>query len=228
MKSIPMMIESGCAALAACVVLIGPAPAAAASCEPLKARLDQATALEAIYRKNAANRRKLHNEVYQRKKIADSLFAECSPPPPGWEDWCGSEADHNKIREELLSKIEPQLASVQADLDEVSGKLEETVKEIEYVRGEIGKCQEREKASQEAAHDATHKHNKTPRRKSTTRQQIERARVRSQEAAAAEAAAAAATINTIIGIIGSRGGSRGPGGPPRGAPSGGGISGHGH
>lgn len=208
MKPILILVAAGCVATFA--VASSPVPALA-QCEPLKSRLDQAKALEDVLRRNAANRRDLHNKVYQEWQGSKDFIlrekAKCDKAGPG-SFACGMFSRYKAMGLDP-DVIRKRLDRIQADLDEVSGKLEATASEQKYVSGELEKCHQKEaaaarkKASQAAAR---------ARSRARARERAAAEQRRRDAEAAARAAAAAAAIGAMMGTMGRRGVS--PGRPP--------------
>jgi hypothetical protein len=222
MKPIMTLFAAGCVATFA--VALSPV-SALAQCEPLKSRLHQATELEKIHRKNAANRRDLHNETYAtlsnlRKAIQQTSKEKCK----GDQACERSEAIRSKnIAKRVFGldadELERRLERIQADLDKVSGKLEATVAEKKFVSGELEKCLQKEAAAAAARKKAGKAAARARSNARARRRAAERERREAEEAA--RAAAAAAAVGAMIGNMGrSRGGisrgrpRRGGGCPP--------------
>lgn len=235
MKSVLTRIAIG----GLCAAALAPLPAAASSCEPLKGRLEQIVAMKEIHRKNAVNRRDLHNEINAQIYMLQPHAGDCG----GEKKWC----DLGAAQVERLEKVK---AAVQRELDESSAKLQEATNEESYVRGEIGDCERKEQARKQAdekreAFDrsirkreqvsrerAQRERNRTARDQAIAKQRwrdgvrrdrnraardqaVARDRWRDDMRRAQEAAAAAAAASAIIGIMGS--GAVGGVGPTGGA-----------
>ena len=208
----PFLIPFAAGCVAALAVALSSAPARA-QCEPLKSRLDQAKALEEIHRRNATNRRDLHNKVHQEWEGSKDFIlreqAKCDEHGPG--SFSCSMLSRYKAMGLDPDVIRKRLDRIQADLDEVTGKLQATIGEKKFVSGELEKCNQKEAATAAARKKASQEAART-RSKARARQRAAEQRRRDADEAA-RAAAAAAAVGAIIGTMGRSGVSRGR--PPR-------------
>jgi len=202
MKPILTLFTAGC--VAALAVALSPVPALA-QCEPLKSRLEQAKALEEIHRRNATNRRDLHNKVHQEWEGSKDFIlreeAKCNRDGPGSFS-CGMLSRYKAMGLDP-AVIRKRLDRIQADLDEVSGKLEATMAEQKYVSGELEKCIQKAEAQKKANEAAARARSRARARERAAE------RERREAEAAARAAAGAAAVGAMIGAMGRSGVSRG-------------------
>jgi hypothetical protein len=229
----PIWILSVAAVTAATLYVIWPSSASALppKCKPLETRLSQAKKLAPILRRNVKYAQIERDQIMTDKRPFDKILDCIGHTGRGGFDksGCRAAAEGRGIEymsgDDLARKIKylrKTAKQKQSILDAENKRLNDTLKEIDYVTGALDKCKQTRETERNAARQEAHTHRH---KKRSAHRHTGVIRDAGRRAGGMNAAETAAAIGSVIGILNAAGvfhGHHGGGGGGGGGHQGGG------